>query len=114
MLIIRVLLSTASSAEWGLKIEDYINKLDEDAALGIFASAAVVETKQCFSDQDTFHIDKPDLELKVLVTYLGPNAPLIDIDYLKFDCGYVITSIIFCALQLLIHKLTLRSLYWHL
>ena len=69
MLIIHLLLFIGSSVEWELKIVDYINKLDEDAALGIFASAEVVETKQCFSDQDTFNIDKPDLELKVTVTY---------------------------------------------
>ena len=93
-----MLFFVASSAEWELKIEDYINKLDEDAALGIFASAEVAETKQCFSDQDTFNIDKSDLELKVIVTHLGPHAPFIDIDYLKFGLGYVITSIIFCRL----------------
>ena len=60
-----LLLLTAVTVEWDLKMVDYINKLDEDANVGIFASADVVETNQRFSDQDSFSIDKPDLEMKV-------------------------------------------------
>ena len=47
------------------KIMDFINKLEEGASLCIFASGEVMETKQTFSEQETFTVDKPDLEIKV-------------------------------------------------
>jgi len=54
------------TVEWDLRVTDYLNRLDEDAMLGIYSMVRVQETGQCYSEQDTYNIDKPDLDLKVI------------------------------------------------
>ena len=58
------------SFSWEMKAADWLNKIDEDATIGAYCDAKVMQTKQNYIDQQTFHIEKPELEVIVSVHYI--------------------------------------------
>lgn len=50
---------------WNLEPASYLNKLDEDASLSVHAMAQVKQTAQIFTDQQTYELQKPDLQVEV-------------------------------------------------
>ena len=54
-----------------------MNRLDEDATVGLYTLAQVSETGQIFTHEDTVSIDKPDLKIKVRIILLVFSYHLI-------------------------------------
>ena len=55
----------AKDASWTLDPVVYLNRLDADASLGVHVMAKVTQTKQTFVHQQSFEVDKPDLDVQV-------------------------------------------------
>ena len=45
---------------------EYLNRLEEDAALGVYSMCRVRETGQVACAADVYDVDRPDLELTVM------------------------------------------------
>ena len=58
---------TEKDITWSLRSHDYMSKLDDDASLQVYALVNVEETGQKKAHQKSFEVQKPSLDLRVII-----------------------------------------------
>ena len=54
---------------WTLKAKDYLNEIDENAMILVFVRAKVEPTGQMFIKEESFPLDKPELDITVCIFF---------------------------------------------
>ena len=60
--------STGETFQVRVTFEDYRDKIVDYGMVKFYALASVLETKQCWSEEDDFQLEKPKMDVQVIET----------------------------------------------